>query len=193
MWLEVVAAALVGGSLLWLVFEPILLGYRPQPANPLDLAEAEEGDAIRSVAAIGALKDEDLDFRPREGMRSLRELIAHVYGMEKCLVAGLRVGKLSAETDNPSIPETEEGKAVVSRIKTVADAQQYARECHKTANEALAAMTDEELARGVEAPYGTFPAWQFFLFVYDEHWHHRGQIYTYFRLLGKEPPMLYDY
>ena len=30
-------------------------------------------------------------------------------------------------------------------------------------------------------------------FAYDEHWHHRGQLYTYLRLLGKEPPMLYDY
>jgi uncharacterized damage-inducible protein DinB len=40
---------------------------------------------------------------------------------------------------------------------------------------------------------GTYPAWRTFDFGYDEHWHHRGQIYTYLRLLGKEPPMLYDY
>src|SRR3979411_1211327 len=40
---------------------------------------------------------------------------------------------------------------------------------------------------------GTPPAWQYFTFAYDEHWHHRGQLYTYLRLLGKEPPMLYDY
>ena len=31
------------------------------------------------------------------------------------------------------------------------------------------------------------------LMAYDEHWHHRGQLYTHLRLLGKEPPMLYDY
>ncbi|MEW6213411.1 MAG: DinB family protein [Acidobacteriota bacterium] len=159
------------------------------------LGQRQYFDMVHGVTlrAIGALGDEDLDFRPREGMRSLRELIAHVYGMEKSLAEGMRAGKLSQETEAPSIPETEAGKAVVSRIKTVADAQQYARECHKAASEALSVMTDEELSRQVEAPYGTFPAWQFFLFVYDEHWHHRGQIYTYIRLLGKEPPMLYSY
>jgi uncharacterized damage-inducible protein DinB len=159
------------------------------------LGQRQYFDMVHGVTlrAIGALDDEDLDFRPREGMRSVRELIAHVYGMEKSLAAGMRAGKLSQETEAPSIPETEEGKAAVASIKTVADAQQYARECHKAASDALAAMSDEELSRKVEAPYGTFPAWQFFLFVYDEHWHHRGQIYTYIRLLGKEPPMLYSY
>ncbi len=159
------------------------------------LGQRQYFDMVHGVTlqAIGALKDEDLDFRPREGMRSLRELIAHIYTMENSIAVGMRAGKFSAETEDPAIPETEAGKAVVSRIKTVADAQQYARECHRMANEALAALTDEELARMVEAPYGTFPAWQFFVFLYDEHWHHRGQIYTYFRLLGKEPPMLYSY
>ena len=40
---------------------------------------------------------------------------------------------------------------------------------------------------------GAFTKWQYFNFAYDEHWHHRGQLYSYLRLLGKEPPMLYDY
>ena len=44
-----------------------------------------------------------------------------------------------------------------------------------------------------DSPFGTYPAWQYLVFAYDEHWHHRGQLYTYLRLLGKEPPMLYDY
>lgn len=59
MWMEVVAAALVGGSLLWLVFEPILTGPRPQPASPLDLDEAD--GATRSEAAITALKEIEFD------------------------------------------------------------------------------------------------------------------------------------
>jgi hypothetical protein len=40
---------------------------------------------------------------------------------------------------------------------------------------------------------GAFPAFAYFYFAYDEHWHHRGQPYTYLRLLGKVPPDLYDY
>lgn len=54
-------------------------------------------------------------------------------------------------------------------------------------------MSDEDLARPVESPFGAYPAWRYFDFGYDEHWHHRGQLYTYLRLLGKQPPMLYDY
>lgn len=53
--------------------------------------------------------------------------------------------------------------------------------------------SDDQIASLVEAPFGTFPAWAYFMFANDEHWHHRGQFYSYLRLLGKEPPMLYDY
>ena len=84
-------------------------------------------------------------------------------------------------------------KAVAATLKTVADCQKYARECHQAGDDALSSLTDEDLARQLEAPYGVFPVWQYFAFAYDEHWHHRGQLYTYARLLGKEPPMLYDY
>jgi uncharacterized damage-inducible protein DinB len=78
-------------------------------------------------------------------------------------------------------------------LKTVADCQKFARECHQAGDDALAALTEEQLARPLESPFGTFPTWQYFAFAYDEHWHHRGQLYTYARLLGKQPPMLYDY
>src|SRR5262249_47496985 len=127
------------------------------------------------------------------GTRSVRDLILHIYGGEKGSSEGIKQGKLTMEIINKSTPEAEEGKAVAASLKTVADCQKYARECHQAGEETLASLTDEDLARPLEAPYGTFPVWQHFAFVYDEHWHHRGQLYTYARLLGKEPPMLYDY
>ena len=49
------------------------------------------------------------------------------------------------------------------------------------------------LVHGVTVRAIAASAWQYFLFAYDEHWHHRGQLYVYLRLLGKEPPNLYDY
>ena len=54
-------------------------------------------------------------------------------------------------------------------------------------------MSEDEVVRPVNSPFGIYPAWRYLVFAYDEHWHHRGQLYTYLRLLGKEPPMLYDY
>lgn len=146
-----------------------------------------------TLRAIGAFSDADLDYRPTPEMRSVRQLIYHIYGMEKGLALGIRNGKLTQETENIAIPESEVSATALASLDTVAKLQEYARQCHKIGNETVAAITDDELAKVVEAPYGSFPAWQFFSFLYDEHWHHRGQLYTYLRLLGKEPPMLYDY
>jgi uncharacterized damage-inducible protein DinB len=146
-----------------------------------------------TLRLIGTFSDKDLDYRPQSGMRSARDLILHVYGMQRTFGEGIKQGKLTAEIENKAIPETEEGKAVAATLKTVADCQKYARECQQAGDEALAALTDEDLARQLESPFGTFPVWQYFAFVYDEHWHHRGQLYTYARLMGKEPPMLYSY
>ncbi len=146
-----------------------------------------------TLRLIGTFSDADLDFRPKEGMRSVRELAMHFYTQERVMAENLRGGKLTQEVENAVIPETDAGKAVLAELKTVADLQAYARRCHQAMEDVAAAMTDEDLQKTVEAPYGSFPAWQFFNFAYDEHWHHRGQLYTYARLLGKEPPMLYDY
>jgi uncharacterized damage-inducible protein DinB len=146
-----------------------------------------------TLRAIGTFSDQDLDYRPTPDMRTVRQLIYHIYGMEKSLALGIRSGKLTQETESLADPVSETSAATLASLDSVAKLQDYARECHKLGNESVAAISDEELAGIVEAPYGSFPAWQFFSFIYDEHWHHRGQLYTYLRLLGKEPPMLYDY
>ena len=146
-----------------------------------------------TLKLIGSFSDADLDFRPQAGMRSVRELILHIYGVERSLAEGVRDGRVSDEKENASIPEKPEAAAGLAAMTTTAAAQQFAIECHKAADEAFAEVTEEQLAAQVESPFGTFPGWQFFTFAYDEHWHHRGQLYTCIRLIGKEPPMLYSY
>jgi uncharacterized damage-inducible protein DinB len=146
-----------------------------------------------TLRLIGSFADADLDYRPKPEMRSVRDLVLHIYGMQKAFGEGAREGRLTDEIENKCIPETEAGKAEAAKLKTVADCQKFARECHQAGDDALAALTEEQLARPLESPFGTFPTWQYFAFAYDEHWHHRGQLYTYARLLGKQPPMLYDY
>ena len=146
-----------------------------------------------TLRLIGAFGDADLDYRPQPSMRSVRELFAHTYGMLKTLSEGVRQGELTADVENHAIPETEAGKAAAGQFKTAAELQAFARSSFQAINEALAATSDEQLAQPLTSPFGTFPTWQYFSFAYDEHWHHRGQLYTYARLLGKEPPMLYDY
>ena len=146
-----------------------------------------------TLKTIASFADEELDFRPQPGMRSPRELIYHIYAMERGFAQFVPGGKLTIESEDTDIPEKEAAKVQLAELKTTGDLLAFATESHQIADNVIAQMTDEDLAKIVEAPYGSFPAWQFFAFAYDEHWHHRGQLYTYLRLLGKEPPMLYSY
>jgi uncharacterized damage-inducible protein DinB len=146
-----------------------------------------------TVRAISAFNDEELAFRPRPGMRSPREIIFHIYAQEKLLAKAARQARFSMDAAIGSSPDEGPGAAACQALVTVADARAYADACHQAAEETFRAMSDEDLARPVESTFGSYPAWQYFTFAYDEHWHHRGQLYTYLRLLGKEPPMLYDY
>ena len=146
-----------------------------------------------TLRLIQSFSDADLDFRPKPEMRSVRDLFQHIYGMETTWAANIRNPKLEAAEENKAIPESTEGKAEQAKLETVADVVAFAKAGHQAFDEALEAISEEELAGSIETPFGTFPRWQMFTFAYDEHWHHRGQIYTYARLLGKEAPMLYDY
>lgn len=146
-----------------------------------------------TLKLIGTLADEDLHYRPRPDMRSVGDLILHTYGMLRSFAVGVAQGELPASVENANIPETPEGKEAMSQLKTVADCQRFAETCFQEIQAALAAASAEQLAAQVKSPFGTFAGWQYFSFAYDEHWHHRGQLYTYVRLMGKEPPMLYSY
>jgi uncharacterized damage-inducible protein DinB len=143
--------------------------------------------------AIAALADHELEFRPKPGMRSPRELIFHIYSQEQLLAEAARQGRFTPEMASGSSPEDPSTAQALARLRTVRDVLAYVDECHEAAERIFQSMSEEHVTRPVESPFGTYPAWQFFAFAYDEHWHHRGQLYSYLRLLGKEPPMLYDY
>jgi uncharacterized damage-inducible protein DinB len=146
-----------------------------------------------TLRAIAALADHDLDFRPMARMRTPRELIFHIYAQEQLIAEAVRDGRFTMEGANGSNPEDASNASALAALATVKDAVEYANRCHQAAEEIYRALSEADVARPVESPMGTYPAWQFFQFAYDEHWHHRGQLYVYLRLLGKEPPNLYDY
>ena len=61
MWIEVVAAALVGISLLWLVFEPLLTRFTPAGVDALALDAFDDLEDTRSGVALTALKEIEFD------------------------------------------------------------------------------------------------------------------------------------
>jgi len=146
-----------------------------------------------TLRAIDAFTDRDLDFRPKPEMRTPRELIFHVYSQEKILAEAAQQGRFTAEAASRSSPEEQAGAAELQALVTVDDLKTFVQACHQTAQSIFSRMSESQLNHPVPSPFGTYSAWRYFAFAYDEHWHHRGQIYTYLRLLGKEPPMLYDY
>ena len=159
-------------------------------SEKLQYVEMVHGVTLR---VIKAFSDADLDFRPQPGMRTPRELIFHIYSNEKLLVEAARRGEFSRDAADGSNPESEGNAATLRSLDTTHALCAYAAECHKAASTIWSAMSDEDLNRSVHTPLGGFAAWKFFESTYDEHWHHRGQLYTYLRLLGKEPPLLYGY
>lgn len=158
-------------------------------------ARCDYFNAVHGITrrAIDAFSDADLSFRPAAGTRSVRELIFHVYAQEKHLADAARAGSMTMDTADASNPESAAGAAECARLTTVGDAGAFADSCHRSFDTTFRALSGEELSRPVPSPFGAYPAWRYLAFAYDEHWHHRGQLYTYLRLLGKEPPMLYDY
>jgi uncharacterized damage-inducible protein DinB len=146
-----------------------------------------------TVRAIDAFTDRELDFRPKPDMRTPRELIFHMYSQEKILAEAAQHGQFTTEAAARSSPEEAAGAAEAQTLATVGDLRTYAQSCHQAAQNIFSRMSEAQLNHPVESPFGTYPAWRYFAFAYDEHWHHRGQIYTYLRLLEKQPPMLYDY
>jgi uncharacterized damage-inducible protein DinB len=146
-----------------------------------------------TLRAIAALEDRDLDFRPRPGMRTPRELVFHIYSQEKLLAEAARAGNMTLEMANRSNPEDPSAASELGGLTTVHDVLTFAGGCHDAAERIFQDLSEPDVGRQVESPFGSYPAWQYFIFAYDEHWHHRGQLYAYLRLLGKEPPMLYDY
>jgi uncharacterized damage-inducible protein DinB len=158
-------------------------------------ARCDYFDMVHGVTrrAIGSFGDGDLEFRPTAAVRTPRELIFHIYSQEKVLAEAARAGRFDAEAAGRSNPEDAGARNELASLPTTSALKEYADACHQAAMAIFRAMSDEALARSVESPFGTFPAFAYFSFAYDEHWHHRGQLYTYLRLLGKHPPDLYGY
>jgi hypothetical protein len=61
MWVELVAAVLVGVSLLWLVFEPIFTGPGARGPQPVEVDAMDELEDTRSGVALAALKEIEFD------------------------------------------------------------------------------------------------------------------------------------
>lgn len=133
---------------------------------------------------IQAFPEDKLDWTPAEGSRTARQIIAHVYGMLASHAAAVLKGSLTEEEHNAAERTPEGG---VGELLDWCEARfdEFQRDARLA--------TDEQLASKVKFFYGEFAGGTILMCVLDEHWHHRGQLTVYLRLLGITPPNLYDY
>ncbi|MBI5060191.1 DinB family protein [candidate division KSB1 bacterium] len=122
---------------------------------------------------------EKFDFRSGEGARSVAEIVSHMYGQLPDTIATLVAGESKFSDDVP--------------LKSKADALKYMADCEAKFWTDWANVTDAQLDKEITAWGEKFTGAQFANFMYDEHWHHRGQLTAYLRMLGIAPVMIYDY
>src|SRR5688572_11816653 len=120
---------------------------------------------VVTLRAIAAFSDDELDFRPRAGMRTPRELVFHIYTQEKVSAEAARQRRFTLEMANASNPEAQ--PSALSALRSVRDVIGYAKACHEAAEDICRSMSEEDVASEVESPFGGYPAWQHFLFAYD--------------------------
>ena len=147
-------------------------------------------DHMRQVYGIGqrlveSLPADKIDSHPITNMRTPKELVVHMYAMTtREITDGILRGK---------IQEIDE-KKICDSIKTHADLVKYCKDCFAAADKNVSQMTDQHLQNIVDTPWD-FKAPGFVMtgIIHDEYIHHRGQLFTYLRALGKDVPMMWDF
>ena len=132
----------------------------------------------QTARVLEAAPEDKLDWRPKEGMFTLRELIRHIPEAE------LTIGR-SALAGSMQKKEIDLSKSSVSEIVQTFNAN------HDQLAEDVSKLTLDELNEEIEA-FGRKMRRVVLLWGMTEHEiHHRGQLFTYYRLAGIEPPNLY--
>jgi uncharacterized damage-inducible protein DinB len=128
---------------------------------------------------IRSAPDDKLEWRPKEGMFTLRELIGHMPQAELVLARSALAGstqKLRFDFSNRAANE----------IADMFDSQ------HDQLLGEVSKLTADQLTEEVEF-HGKRMRRSVLLWGMTEHEiHHRGQLYTYFRLAGIEAPNLHE-
>jgi uncharacterized damage-inducible protein DinB len=129
------------------------------------------------IAAIDKITDTQLDFRPREGLWSLREIIVHIAGTEdgwlRCFTRNSWHEHPPQASDFPTIDTL---KSLLAKEHAATDAQ-------------FAGDADGALGQLCTLPWGAqvtmgWAVWH----VLEHEIHHRGEVYLILGLLGIEAP-----
>lgn len=127
---------------------------------------------------LRAAPDDKLDWRPKEDMFTMRELIGHIPQAEVVLVRSA----LAGATEKVPFDFSRSAEEIASAFDSQHD--ELARE--------VSTLTAEQWREEVEFHGKKLRRGVLLSFVLEHEIHHRGQLYTYYRLAGVEPPNLHE-
>ena len=133
---------------------------------------------IDTSRVLRAAPDEKLDWRPKDDMFTMRELIGHIPQAELVLVRSALAGstqKLSFDFSRTA-----------DEIANAFDSQ------HDQLTREVSLLTPEQWREEVEFHGKKLRRGVLLSFVTEHEVHHRGQLFTYYRLAGIEPPNLHE-
>lgn len=127
---------------------------------------------------LEAATSDKLDWRPKEGMFTLHELVRHMPEAEHFIVRSALAGSMQKR-------ELDLSQSSVGEIVQTFNAN------HDQLAEEVSKLTLDQLNEEVEA-FGRKMRRIVLLWGMTEHEiHHRGQLMTYYRLAGIEPPKIF--
>ena len=141
----------------------------------------------RSLRVLDGIPADRFHDQPVPGMRTGAQMVAHTSGsIVRDVAEGVASGEIRAGEANED--EVAQGLATKEQV------MDYARECWRRADEAIRSVGDEELSGPVKNSWGIPLTGTFAMVVInDEFLHHRGQLYTYVRACGGEPPFMWGF
>ena len=148
-------------------------------------AKCLEEQHAATLRAVRAFRGSDLDYRPAEGMRSVRELVHHTYAAQKELASAAALGA-------PQLIDPAEAR----QLADLSHAEEFAHRAHLEVLKTLASLSEAQLERRVKTPPGfgadQHCAWEMFRLAVMEQTFHGAQLFTYLQLLGRAIPHVYE-
>lgn len=153
-----------------------------QLAAQWDRMRLAHGVAMRMIEMI---PEDRLDDRIVPNMRTPKQLVVHTYVMAlREVVESVPRGEIRDISDDEAC----------APIQSKAALLKLCRDSWKAADAAARSVTDAQLEADVRSPWGRSITGKSMIGIArDEFYHHRGQLYTYVRLMGLKPPDMYDF
>jgi len=139
-----------------------------------------------TLRVIEALPAESIDAHPVANMRTPKELVVHMAEtMRGCALGAIQGSIADFEKREPG-----QVAAITNRGELVG----AMRSAWNEADAAVRSMSEAQATASVTTPWGfNPPGWLCVQIIFDEHLHHRGQLYAYLRALGADVPFMWDF